>query len=193
MNSSLDLLPSHPAASRTALSPAVEDHHFDQEDTDDEEEQQQQQQQFGLRPFPVRAGEVVAVRGDPRTSQEGPWWLAELLQPLALGTTHVRVRWFERDFVRQQQRHDASRVYRRTTDRPGQTIHTATIFALGVGYSRISEILVQVNLLTANELDRHWYEFDCQVEHSVDTARPAGSRTKRRRSETFVGSQKDKE
>ena len=189
----VDLLPSHRAASRTALSPAVEDHPFDQEDTDDEEEQQQQQQQqqFGLRPFPIRAREVVAVRGDPRTSQEGLWWLAELLQPLALGTTHVRVRWFERDFVRQQQRHDTSRVYRRTTDRPGQTIHTATIFALGVGYSRISEILVQVDLLTANELDRHWYESDCQVEHSDETARSAGSRTKRRRIETIVCAEKE--
>ncbi len=186
----VDLLPSHRAASRTALSPAVEDHPFDQEDTDDEEEQQQQQQQqqqFGLRPFPVRAGEVVAVRGDPRTSQEGPWWLAELLQPLALGTTHARVRWLERDFVRQQQWHDTSRVYRRTTDIPGLTIRTATIFALGVGYSRISEILVQVDLLTANELDRHWYASDCQV----DTATPAGSRTKRRRIEAIVCSEKE--
>ena len=192
MNASLDLLPGHRAASRTALSPAFEDHPFDQEDTDDEEEQQQQQQQqqqLGLRPFPVRAGEVVAVRGDLRTSQEGPWWLAELLQPLALGTTHAQVRWLERDFVRQQQWHNTSRVYRRTTDRPGQTIHTATIFALGVGYSHISEILVQVDLLAANELDRHWYESDCQV----DTATPAGSRTKRRRIEAIVCSEMEKE
>ena len=180
MNPSLNLLPSHHAASRTALSPAVEDHPFDQEDTDDEEEQQQQQQQqFGLRPFPVRAGEVVAVRGDPRTSQEGPWWLAELLQPLALGTTHARVRWLERDFVRQQQWHDTSCVYWWTTDRPGQTIHWS--------------ILVQVNLLMANELDLHWYESDCQVEHSVDTATPAGSRTKRRRIEAIVCSEMEKE
>jgi hypothetical protein len=186
----VDLLPSHRAASRTALSPAVEDHHFDQEDTDDEEEQQQQQQQFSLRPFPVRAGEVVAVRGDPRTSKEGPWWLAELLQPLALGTTHARVRWLERDFVSQQQWHDTSRVYRRS-DRPGHTIHTAAIFALGVGYVRISETLVQVDLLTANELDRNWHEFDCQVEHSVDTATPAGSRTKRRRIEAIVCAEKE--
>ena len=74
-----------------------------------------------------------------------------------------------------------------TTDRPGQTIHTATIFALGVGYSRISEILVQVDLLAANELDRHWYASDCQV----DTATPAGSRTKRRRIEAIVCSEKE--
>ena len=187
MNASLDLLPSHRAASQTALSPAVEDHHFDQEDTDDEEEQQQQQQQFGLRPFPVRAGEVVAVRGDLRTSQEGLWWLAELLQPLALGTMHARVRWLERDFVSQQQWHDTSRVYRRS-DRPGHTIHTAAIFALGVGYVRISETLVEVDLLTANELDRHWYEFDCQV----DTATPAGSRAKRRGIGAIACSEREK-
>jgi hypothetical protein len=30
---------------------------------------------------------------------------------------------------------------------------------------------VQVGLLTGNEFDRNWYEFDCLVEHSVDTAR----------------------
>jgi hypothetical protein len=157
MNPSLDLFPSHHAASasQTALSPAIENpNQFDQEDTDDDEEEEQQQQ-FGLRPFPVRAGEVVAVRGDPRTSQEGLWWLAELLQPLALGTTHARVRWLERDFVRPKQLHDTSRVYRRT--RHSQTIHTATIFALGVCYERIGETLVQVDLLTANELDRDWY------------------------------------
>jgi hypothetical protein len=145
-------------------------------------EEEEQQQQFGLRGFPVLAGEVVAVRGgDPRTSKEDSWWLAELLQPLALGTTHVRVRWLERDLVRQKQLHDTSRVYRRI--RHSQTIHTTTIFALEVGYERIGETLVQVDLLVANELDRDWYDFDCQVEHSVDTATPAGSRTKRRRSE----------
>jgi hypothetical protein len=116
--------------------------------------------------------------------------LAKLLQPLALGTMHVQVGWLERDFVRQQQRHDTSRVYRRT-DRPGQTIHTATIFALGVGYVRISKTLVQVDLLMANELDRHWYEFDCQVEHSVDTTTPASSRTKRRRIEAIVCAEKE--
>jgi hypothetical protein len=130
------------------------------------------------------------VRGDPRTSKEGPWWLAELLQPLALGTTHARVRWLERDFVSQQQWHDTSRVYRRS-DRPGHTIHTAAIFALGVGYVRISETLVEVDLLTANELDRNWHDFDCQVEHSVDTATPAGSRTKRRRIEAIVCAEKE--
>jgi hypothetical protein len=190
MNSSLDLLPSHPAASQTALSPAIEDHHFDQEDMDDEEEQQQQQQQFGLWPFPIRAGEVVAVRGDPRTSKEGPWWLAKLLQPLTLGTMHVQVSWLKHNFVRQQQWHNTSQVYQQT-DRPSQTIHTAAIFTLGVSYVHISETLVQVNLLTANELDHNWHKFDCQVEHSVDSTTPTSSRTKQRRIKAIVCAEKE--
>jgi transposase InsO family protein len=45
------------------------------------------------------------------TSQEGLWWLAKLLQPLTLGTTHVQVRWLEGDFVMQKKLHDTSRVY----------------------------------------------------------------------------------
>ena len=191
--------PSHLAASmsQTALSPAGEDcqphqelseHQIDQEDTDEEEEEQQP---IGLLPFPVRAGKVVAVRGDLSTSQEGLWLLAELLQPLTLGTLHVQVRWLERDFVTQKKLHDTSRVYRRTNN--GQTIHTAAIFALGVAVHEYlfkgETSLVEVDVRTANELDRDWYEFDSQVEHQVDIATPAGSRTKRRRIETGVGSE----
>ena len=166
--------------SQTALSPAGEDcqphqelseHQIDQEDTDEEEEEQQP---IGLLPFPVRAGKVVAVHGDPRTSQEGLWLLAELLQPLTLGTMHVQVRWLERDFATQKKLHDTSRVYRRTNN--GQTIHTAAIFALGVAVHEYlfkgETSLVEVDVRTANELDRDWYEFDCQVEHQVDIATP---------------------
>ncbi len=99
------------------------------------------------------------------------------------------MRWLGRDLVRQKQLHDTSRVYRRT--RHAQTIHTATIFALGD--ERIGDTsLVQVDLLTANKLERDWSDFDRQVERSVDTAVTiAGSRTKRRRSEAVVGSQKE--
>ncbi len=182
--------------SRTALSfPAGEDcqrhqelseRQIDQEDTEEEGEEDQQ-----LLPFPVRAGKVVAVRGDLSTSQEGLWLLAELLQPLALGTLHVQVRWLARDFVTQKELHDTSRIYRRTNN--SQTIHTATIFALGVGVHEYlfkgEASLVEVDVQTANELDRDWYEFDCQVEHPVDIATPAGSRTKRRRIETGAGSE----
>ena len=183
--------PSHLAASmsRTALSPASEDcqrhqelleRQIDLEDTDEEEEEEEEQQPIGLLPFPVRAGKVVAARGNLSTSQEGLWLLAELLQPLTLGTLHVQVRWLERDFVTQKKLHDTSRVYRRTNN--GQTIHTATIFALGVAVHEYlfkgETSLVEVDVWTANELDRDWYEFDCQVEHQVDIATPAGSRTK---------------
>ena len=192
--------PSHLAASmsRTALSPASEDcqrhqelleRQIDQEDTDEEEEEEQQP--IGLLPFPVRAGKVVAARGNLSTSQEGLWLLSELLQPLTLGTLHVQVRWLERDFVTQKKLHNTSQVYRRTNN--SQTIHTATIFTLGVAVHEYlfkgETSLVEVDVRTANELDRDWYEFDCQVEHQVDIATPAGTRTKRRRIETGVGSE----
>jgi hypothetical protein len=193
--------PSHLAASmsQTALSPAGEDcqrhqelleRQIDLEDTDEEEEEEEQQP-IGLLPFPVRAGKVMAVCGDLRTSQEGLWLLAKLLQPLTLGTMHVQVRWLKHDFATQKKLHNTSQVYQRTNN--GQTIHTATIFALGVAVHEClfngKTSLVEVNVQTANKLDRDWYKFDCQVEHQVDIATPAGSRTKRRRSETGVGSE----
>ncbi len=169
---------------------------IDQEDTDEEEaeeeeEEEEEQQPIGLLPFPVGAGTVVAVCGDLSTSQEGLWLLAELLQPLTLGTLHVQVRWLEHDFVTQKKLHDTSWVYWCTNN--GQMIHTATIFALGVAVHEYlfkgKTSLVKVDVQMANKLDRDWYKFDCQVEHQVDIATPTGSRTKQRRTETGVGSE----
>ena len=155
---------------------------------EEEEEEEEEQQLIGLLPFPVRAGKVMAVHGDLSTSQEGLWLLAELLQLLTLGTLHVQVHWLECDFVTQKKLH-TSQVYQHTNN--GQMIHTATIFALGVTVHEYlfkgETSLVEVDVQMANELDCDWYEFDCQVEHQVDIATPASSRTKQRRIETGAG------
>jgi hypothetical protein len=64
-------------------SPDVEDHQFDQEDNNN-------RLASGSFPSePERSQLCVATQGPAR----GLWWLAELLQPLTLGTTHVQVRW----------------------------------------------------------------------------------------------------
>jgi hypothetical protein len=152
-------------------------------DEEEEEEvvvEEEEQQPIGLLPFPVRAGKVVAVHGNLSTSQEGLWLLAELLELLTLGTLHVQVHWLKHNFVTQKKLHNTSQVYQHTNN--GQTIHTATIFTLGVAVHEYlfkgKTSLVEVNVQMANELDHNWYEFDCQVEHQVDIATPTGSRTK---------------
>ncbi len=80
-----------PSPFRTALSLPLRPTNSTRRDTDDVEEEERQQE-FGPGPFlSGRRGRGCAW-GDPRTSKEGFWWLAERLQPLALGTAHVRVR-----------------------------------------------------------------------------------------------------
>ncbi len=130
---------------------------------------------------------IIAITNSPFPSEPERSWLCVVTRGPARSVSGgwpsccSRSPWVARARLCQAKAAAFGRVYR---TRHGQTIHTATIFALGVGYGRIGETLVQVDLLTANELDRDWYDFRWSARL---TPPPPGSRTKGRRVHELPG------